>query len=108
MEKKNFATRFKDFIREYMPTILVIVLVISIFRGCGVSQSAKRSTKATNALAAKVDSLSVKLDAVEDKVLSDTEVANLIRTTRATQTLIDEELIDKKQLSLTDLYKDLK
>ena len=51
--------------------------------------------------------ITAKLDSLNNKTLDANDVTRLIKTVSASQTLIDEELVDKKQLTLTDLYKQI-
>jgi hypothetical protein len=82
-------------------TVIVMFLLIMVFmKDCSTAKRIGKVEKKTTELCAKVDSLDAKTICAGD-------VKKLIKTTSATQTLIDEELIDKKQLSLTDLYKEL-
>lgn len=88
------------FFDKWGAIIIVTLLVILFMRDCSTSKRINKVEKKTTELCTKVDSLNAKTVCVDD-------VKKLIKTTSATQTLIDEELIDKKQLSLTDLYKEL-
>lgn len=80
--------------------IVTALLIIVLCKECGSGKKLRRLEKAQNTVAEKVDSL-------EAKTLGREDVVSLIKTTSASQTLIDEELVDKKQLTLTDLYKDV-
>lgn len=88
------------FLDKWGVVIIVTLLVMVFMKDCSTANRVKRLEKKTTETVAKMDSLNKKTITIE-------EARQLIKTTSATQTLIDEELIDKKQLSLTDLYKEL-
>lgn len=82
--------------------VIVLAFLVGIYaKGCSTAKKVRKVEKETAVLCDKIDSL-------DAKTVDADEVRGLIKTVSATQTLIDEELIDKKQLSLTDLYKELK
>lgn len=89
-----------DFIDKWGSLIIMALLVIVLCKGCGNNKKVRRLEKEQKAVAEKIDSLNA-------KTLGKSDVIYLIKTTSASQTLIDEELVDKKQLTLTDLYKDV-
>lgn len=88
------------FLDKWGVVIIVALLVMVFMKDCSTASRVKRLERKTTETVAKMDSLNEKTITVE-------KARQLIKTTSATQTLIDEELIDKKQLSLTDLYKEL-
>lgn len=90
-----------DFMNKWGVVILVVFALLILMKDCSTAKRLKKVEKTQTELIVKTDSLSSKTMGRED-------VVKLIKTTSATQTLIDEELIDKKQLTLTDLYKEIK
>ncbi|MBR4625755.1 MAG: hypothetical protein IKO56_09505 [Alphaproteobacteria bacterium] len=89
-----------EFLNRWGVVIIVSLSLLVFMKECSTSKRVKKLEKANTELSTKIDTL--------NKKTVDAETAkHLIKTVSATQTLIDEELIDKKQLTLTDLYKEL-
>lgn len=81
--------------------ILVVFALLILMKDCSTAKKVRKLEKANVEITAKLDSLN-------NKTLDANDVTRLIKTVSASQTLIDEELVDKKQLTLTDLYKQIK
>lgn len=93
--------KFLEFLNRWGVVIIVSLSLLVLMKECSTSKRVKKLEKANTELSTKIDTLNKKtVDAETTK--------HLIKTVSATQTLIDEELIDKKQLTLTDLYKEIK
>ena len=80
--------------------ILVAFALLILMKDCSTAKKVRKLEKANVEITAKLDSLN-------NKTLDANDVTKLIKTVSASQTLIDEELVDKKQLTLTDLYKQI-
>ena len=80
--------------------ILVAFALLILMKDCSTAKKVRKLEKANVEITAKLDSLN-------NKTLDANDVTRLIKTVSASQTLIDEELVDKKQLTLTDLYKQI-
>ena len=80
--------------------ILVVFALLILMKDCSTAKKVRKLEKANVEITAKLDSLN-------SKTLDANDVTRLIKTVSASQTLIDEELVDKKQLTLTDLYKQI-
>lgn len=80
--------------------ILVAFALLILMKDCSTAKKVRKLEKANVEITAKLDSLN-------SKTLDANDVTKLIKTVSASQTLIDEELVDKKQLTLTDLYKQI-
>ena len=80
--------------------ILVAFALLILMKDCSTAKKVRKLEKANVEITAKLDSLN-------SKTLDANDVTRLIKTVSASQTLIDEELVDKKQLTLTDLYKQI-
>jgi len=89
-----------EFLNRWGVVIIVSLSLLVLMKECSTSKRVKKLEKANVEITAKLDSLN-------NKTLNANDVTKLIKTVSASQTLIDEELIDKKQLTLTDLYKEL-
>lgn len=90
-----------EFLNRWGVVIIVSLSLLIFMKECSTSKKVKKLEKANIELSTKIDTLNKKTVDVET-------TKHLIKTISATQTLIDEELIDKKQLTLTDLYKEIK
>lgn len=93
--------KFLDFMNKWGVIILVAFALLILMKDCSTAKKVKKLEKANVEITAKLDSLN-------NKTLDANDVTRLIKTVSASQTLIDEELVDKKQLTLTDLYKQIK
>ncbi len=89
-----------EFLNRWGVVIIVSLSLLVFMKECSTSKRVKKLEKANTELSTKIDTLNKKTVAAET-------AKHLIKTVSATQTLIDEELIDKKQLTLTDLYKEI-
>lgn len=97
-----------EFLNKWGITIIVALTLLIFMKDCTTSKRVKKLEKANIELSTKIDTgLSTKIDNLNEKTVDAETAKHLIKTVSATQTLIDEELIDKKQLTLTDLYKEL-
>lgn len=88
------------FLNKWGVVIIVSLSLLVLVKECSTAKRVKKLEKANTELSTKIDTLN-------NKTVDSETVKHLIKTVSATQTLIDEELIDKKQLTLTDLYKEL-
>ena len=92
--------KFLDFMNKWGVIILVAFALLILMKDCSTAKKVRKLEKANVEITAKLDSLN-------NKTLNANDVTKLIKTVSASQTLIDEELVDKKQLTLTDLYKQI-
>lgn len=92
--------KFLDFMNKWGVIILVAFALLILMKDCSTAKKVRKLEKANVEITAKLDSLN-------NKTLDANDVTKLIKTVSASQTLIDEELVDKKQLTLTDLYKQI-
>ena len=92
--------KFLDFMNKWGVIILVAFALLILMKDCSTAKKVRKLEKANVEITAKLDSLN-------SKTLDANDVTRLIKTVSASQTLIDEELVDKKQLTLTDLYKQI-
>ena len=92
--------KFLDFMNKWGVIILVVFALLILMKDCSTAKKVRKLEKANVEITAKLDSLN-------NKTLDANDVTRLIKTVSASQTLIDEELVDKKQLTLTDLYKQI-
>lgn len=92
--------KFLDFMNKWGVIILVAFALLILMKDCSTAKKVRKLEKANVEIVAKLDSLN-------NKTLDANDVTKLIKTVSASQTLIDEELVDKKQLTLTDLYKQI-
>lgn len=92
--------KFLDFMNKWGVIILVAFALLILMKDCSTAKKVRKLEKANVEITAKLDSLN-------NKTLDANDVTRLIKTVSASQTLIDEELVDKKQLTLTDLYKQI-
>lgn len=100
-----------EFLNKWSITIIVALTLLIFMKDCSTSKKVKKLEKANVEISTKIDTglstLSTKIDNLNNKTVDAETAKHLIKTVSATQTLIDEELIDKRQLTLTDLYKEL-
>jgi hypothetical protein len=85
--------------KYFIPAILVIVL-LSFFKGCGTSTQIKTTEKQVELLTKKVDSLST-------IVVSQDKLINIIKETPNWKTLEIEELSDKNHMPINHYKNEL-
>lgn len=104
--------KITDFFAKWGSIIIVCLLVIVYAKSCSVGRSTDKCNKRIDALEQRIaatDSVNAMLlNEINGKCIDKTEMLYLLHTTENTKTLIIEELVDKKQLSLQDLYNNLK
>ena len=87
-------------LQKYLiPAILVIVL-LSFFKGCGTSTQVKSTEKQVEVLTKKVDSLS-------NLVVTQEQLINIIKETPNWKTLEIEELSDKNHMPINHYKNEL-
>lgn len=85
--------------KYFIPAILVIVL-LSFFKGCGTSTQVKSTEKQVEVLTKKVDSLS-------NLIVTQEQLTKIIKETPNWKTLEIEELSDKNHMPINHYKNEL-
>ena len=90
----------KNFIQKNFTTIVLVITLLSFFKGCGTSMQVKTTEKHIELLTKKVDSLST-------IVVSQDKLINIIKETPNWKTLEIEELSDKNHMPINHYKNEL-
>lgn len=100
-----------DFFAKWGSVIMICLLIVVYAKACSVGRSADKCNKRMDAIEKQIavtDSVNgCILNEINGKCIDKTEMVYLLRTTENTKTLIIEELVDRKQLTMQDLYNNL-
>lgn len=100
--------KITDFLNKWGFVIVICLMVLIYAKSCSTGRSVdkcnKRIDSMEKAIATNDSVFSVALDEINGRCIGREDMIYLLRTTENTKTLITEELVDKKQLSLQDLY----
>jgi hypothetical protein len=103
--------KITDFLNRWGFVIVICLMVLLYAKSCSTGRSADKCNKRIDALEKQIaadDSVfSAALNEINGKCIERNDMIYLLRTTENTKTLIIEELVDKKQLSMQDLYNNL-
>lgn len=88
------------YIEKFMPIIVIVFCMMTLFRTCGVGSDIKRTNKRLTEIENKIDSLN-KITITEEKL------KNKLETTIMWETLVLEELSDKQKMPINH-YKNQK
>jgi len=83
-----------NYIQKYSQYIIIVLLLILVFRTCGVGSDVKRLTK-------DVTKLEMKVDSTAGLIITDSQMVKVIHITPAWTTLEIEELSDKNKIPIS-------
>ena len=94
MEKLNL------FLSKHGTKIIIVLLVLTYFKSCGIDSETTRIKKDQRALVAEVDSLQSQLNRT---IITEDLMIKLIKEVPAWKTLRNEEISDKERISINAL-----
>ena len=94
MEKLNL------FLSKHGTKIIIVLLVLTYFKSCGIDSETTRIKKDQRALVAEVDSLQSQLNRT---IITEDLMIKLIKEVPAWKTLRIEEISDKERISINAL-----
>jgi len=92
--------KFNQFLFDHGTKVILIFLVLTYFKTCGVSSDLDKVKKDYRALKAEVDTLTSTID---EQTVNRDEMIELIKETPAWKTLRIEEISDKERISINAL-----
>ena len=88
--------KFDQFFAKHGIKILVVLVLLSYFKSCGIDSEVERIKKEQRILTNEIDTLS-------SQVVNEEEMIFLIKTVPAWKTLRIEEISDKERISINAL-----
>ena len=88
------------FLSKHGSKIIIVLLVLTYFKSCGIDSETTRIKKDQRALTAEVDSLQSQLNKT---IITEKVMIDLIKTVPAWKTLRIEEISDKERISINAL-----
>jgi len=92
--------KFNQFLFDHGTKVILILLVLTYFKTCGVSSDLDKVKKDYRALKTEVDTLTSTID---EQTVNRDEMIELIKETPAWKTLRIEEISDKERISINAL-----
>lgn len=92
--------KFNNFLANHGTKIILILLVLTYFKSCGIDSELTKVKKELRATEAEIDTLTSTLDS---KIITEAEMIELIKTVPAWKTLRIEEISDKERISINAL-----
>ena len=88
------------FLSKHGSKIIIVLLVLTYFKSCGIDSETTRIKKDQRVLTAEVDSLQSQLNKT---IITEKVMIDLIKTIPAWKTLRIEEISDKERISINAL-----
>tara|TARA_R100000951_G_scaffold94142_1_gene82780 strand:- start:3782 stop:4114 length:333 start_codon:yes stop_codon:yes gene_type:complete len=95
LKNKNM-NKFNKFFADHGIKILVVLVLLTYFKSCGIDSEVERIKKEQRILTEEVDTLS-------SQIVNEEEMIFLIKTVPAWKTLRIEEISDKERISINAL-----
>lgn len=92
--------KLDTFLSKHGSKIIIVLLVLTYFKSCGIDSETTRIKKDQKALTAEVDSLQSQLNKT---IITEEVMIDLIKTVPAWKTLRIEEISDKERISINAL-----
>ena len=92
--------KLDTFLSKHGSKIIIVLLVLTYFKSCGIDSETTRIKKDQRALTAEVDSLQSQLNKT---IITEKVMIDLIKTVPAWKTLRIEEISDKERISINAL-----
>ena len=92
--------KFNAFLANHGTKIILVLLVLTYFKSCGIDSELTKVKKELRATEAEIDTLTSTLDS---KIITEAEMIELIKTVPAWKTLRIEEISDKERISINAL-----
>jgi hypothetical protein len=92
--------KFNNFLANHGTKIILVLLVLTYFKSCGIDSELTKVKKELRATEAEIDTLTITLDS---KIITEAEMIELIKTVPAWKTLRIEEISDKERISINAL-----
>lgn len=100
--------KITDFFSKWGIVVVICLMLLLYAKSCSTGRSVDKCNKRIDAIEKNIatndSAFSEVLNEINGKCIERNDMIYLLRTTENTKTLITEELVDKKQLSLQDLY----
>mgnify|MGYP003635499156 CR=1 FL=1 len=99
--------KLDTFLSKHGSKIIIVLLVLTYFKSCGIDSETTRIKKDQKALIAEVDSLQaqlyVEITQLNRIIITEEVMIDLIKTVPAWKTLRIEEISDKERISINAL-----
>lgn len=92
--------KFNQFLTDHGVKVIIILLILTYFKSCGISSDVDKVKKDYRELKAEVDTLTSTID---EQTVNEEEMIFLIETVPAWKTLRIEEISDKEKISINAL-----
>ena len=92
--------KLDTFLSKHGSKIIIVLLVLTYFKSCGIDSETIRIKKDQRVLTAEVDSLQSQLNKT---IITEKVMIDLIKTVPAWKTLRIEEISDKERISINAL-----
>jgi hypothetical protein len=92
--------KLNQFLADHGVKVIIILLVLTYFKSCGISSDLDKVRKDYKNLSAEVDTLTSTID---EQTVNKEEMTRLIKETPAWKTLRIEEISDKEKISINAL-----
>ena len=92
--------KFNQFLTDHGVKVIIILLILTYFKSCGISSDVDKVKKDYRELKAEVDTLTSTID---EQTVNEEEMIFLIETVPAWKTLRIEEISDKERISINAL-----
>jgi hypothetical protein len=92
--------KLNQFLADHGIKVIIILLVLTYFKSCGISSDIDKVRKDYKNLSAEVDTLTSTID---EQTVNKEEMTRLIKETPAWKTLRIEEISDKEKISINAL-----
>ena len=92
--------KLDTFLSKHGMKLIIVLLVLTYFKSCGIDSETTRIKKDQRALVAEVDSLQSQLN---NTIITEKVMIDLIKTVPAWKTLRIEEISDKERISINAL-----
>ena len=96
----NTMNKLDTFLSKHGMKLIIVLLVLTYFKSCGIDSETTRIKKDQRALVAEVDSLQSQLN---NTIITEKVMIDLIKTVPAWKTLRIEEISDKERISINAL-----
>jgi len=96
----NTMNKLDTFLSKHGMKLIIVLLVLTYFKSCGIDSETTRIKKDQRALVAEVDSLQSQLN---NTIITKKVMIDLIKTVPAWKTLRIEEISDKERISINAL-----
>jgi len=92
--------KFNQFLTDHGVKVIIILLILTYFKSCGISSDVDKVKKDYRELKAEVDTLTSTID---EQTVNEEEMIFLIKNVPAWKTLRIEEISDKERISINAL-----